>query len=148
MPDSSPRAPASRWLAPFLLTAYCTGAVAVWLPTALSLGRQCGWMALPVAVGAAVVLRGAGGRGGMASALLAAGTVAVIAAAANWLIAAAHVGAPLGLTPWLSALKLGPAYALTLLALASTRTDLVCLALGPPLAALATLGLSARRRAS
>ena len=57
--------------------------------------------------------------------------VVLIAVAANWLIAAAYVGGPMGLTPWESALRMGPHFAWTLLSLANGLGELIwlCIAL-------------------
>lgn len=51
----------------------------------------------------------------------------LIAMAANWLIAAAYVGSPMGLTPWESALRMGPHFAWTLLSLANGLGELIWL---------------------
>ena len=123
-------APGAHWLAPALLLVGCLGGAAAWILLALGSDAQCSWMAVLVGADAALLLRMARMPGGNARMLLAmAGTTAAIALA-SWGIAAAQVGRSVGVLPWLSAAKLGPAYAWTLLSLANTPADLAWLALG------------------
>lgn len=132
-------ASAPRWLAPVLLALGIAAATVLWVLAALALGRQCGWIALPVALELALILRWSGLCAGPARAALAAAGTLATSAAAQWGIAAAHIGGAMGLDPWTSALKMGPAYAATLSALANTGFDLLCLAAAPVLAAAAGL---------
>ena len=54
----------------------------------------------------------------------------LIALAANWGIAAAYIGGPMGLAPWESALRLGPHLAWTLIGLANGVAEIVWLLAG------------------
>lgn len=95
------------------------GFAALWVLLALYMDRQLGWMALLAAVDAALLLRLAGMRRGWARAACAVVATAIIIVLANWGIAAAQIGAPMGLLPWESLRKLGPDHAWTLLQLAN-----------------------------
>ena len=54
----------------------------------------------------------------------------LIALAANWGIAAAHIGGSMGLAPWESALRMGPHLAWTLIGLANGVAEIVWLLAG------------------
>ncbi|SBV38142.1 conserved membrane hypothetical protein [uncultured Stenotrophomonas sp.] len=117
-PLSTP--PAGRtqhWLwPPLLLLGSLTVAIA-WLLAALATGTHAGWMAIIAALEAAWMLRLGTLRGGRLRVAVALLATALIALAANWGIAAAWIGGPMGLTPWESALRLGPHLAWTLIGL-------------------------------
>lgn len=122
------------WLWPLMLALGSLTVVVAWTSLALASGRQHGWVALLAALEVAWMLRLGGMAPGWPRRLLAlAATVAMILAV-QWLVAAGHIGAQLGLAPWQAAPKMGAAYVWTLSQLANTAFDLACLALAPPLA--------------
>ena len=135
MTDSAVRR--ARWLAPALLLLASAGCAAAWILLALASGRQCSWMSLLAGLDAALLLRFARVRGGNARMLLALGATFATIAIASWGIAAAQVGRSVGVLPWLSAAKIGPEFAWTLLGLANTPVDWAWLAAGLLVAALA-----------
>ncbi len=125
--------PASRtqhWLWPLLLLLGSVTLAIAWLMVALATGSQAGWMAIAAAAEAAWMLRLGtlpGGRPRIAVAMLA---TLLIALAANWGIAAAYIGGPMGLAPWESALRLGPHLAWTLIGLANGIAEILWLLAG------------------
>ena len=130
MNDTSPApsAPASHaGLAFALLLVGSAGFAAGWVLLAWSRDSQCSWMAVLAALDAVLLLRLArvpAGAGRAAAAVLA--TAASITLA-NWGIVAAQMGRPMGLLPWESIAKLGPALAWTLATLANHPADLAWL---------------------
>ena len=129
-PVSTSASRSRHWLWPTLLLLGSITLVVAWLLLALSTGTQAGWMAVLAALEAAWMLRLGTFRPGPARAALAMLATILIAAAANWLIAAAYVGGPMGLTPWESALRMGPHFAWTLLSLANGLGELIWLSIG------------------
>jgi len=125
--------PASRtqhWLWPLLLLLGSVTLAIAWLMVALATGSQAGWMAVAAAAEAAWMLRLGtlpGGKARIAVAMLA---TLLIALAANWGIAAAYIGGPMGLVPWESALRLGPHLAWTLIGLANGPAEILWLLAG------------------
>ena len=125
--------PASRpqhWLWPLLLLLGSVTVAIAWLMVALATGSQAGWMAVVAAAEAAWMLRLGtlpGGKVRIALAMLATGLIAL---AANWGIAAAYIGGPMGLAPWESALRLGPHLAWTLIGLANGTAEILWLLAG------------------
>jgi hypothetical protein len=101
----------------------------LWMPLALYLGRPCGWMAVPSALAYTQILRLGGMPRGWSRATFAVLGALLTITLANWGIAAAQIGASLGLNPWDSALKLGANYAWTLSSLANRFSDVVWMAL-------------------
>ncbi|MFT4248393.1 MAG: hypothetical protein QM581_10240 [Pseudomonas sp.] len=135
MPPKTASARTSHWLWPPLLLLGCVTAVIAWMLVMLATGRQSGWMALLGALEIVWLLRlGALQPGRLRVAVAMSATLAVIVTA-NWGIAAAQIGAALGLDPWASALKLGPHLAWTLLSLAHAGLDWFCYAAALALAA-------------
>lgn len=135
MPATAPVARAA-WLAPVMLLFGSLFFSLIWIMLALFLGRTCGWMAILGAVDAFAILYFAGMRPGWkraAWALLATTGMIVLA---NWGIAATQIGISLGLSPWDSALKLGPHHAWTLASLANQTADKIWMALALVLALL------------
>ncbi len=129
-PAPSPASRPQHWLWPLLLLLGSVTLAIAWLMVALATGSQAGWMAIAAAAEAAWMLRlGAlpGGRTRIAVALLA---TLLIALAANWGIAAAYIGGPMGLAPWESALRLGPHLAWTLIGLANGTAEILWLLAG------------------
>ena len=126
----------ARWLAPALLAIGVAGCAAAWILLALASGRQCSWMALLAGLDAALLLRFARAPGGNARMLLALGATFATIAIASWGIAAAQVGRSVGVLPWLSAAKIGPEFAWTLLGLANTPVDWAWLVAGMVAAAV------------
>ncbi|MFC6840017.1 hypothetical protein [Xanthomonas theicola] len=130
MPPSSTPARTSHWLWPLLLCLGCFTALITWLLVALGLGRQSGWMAVLVALEVAWMLRMGTLPRGRLRIVVAVAATALVIVAANWGIAAAHMGAALGLDAWDSSLKLGARYAWTLSMLANRPGDLLWLCIG------------------
>ena len=125
-----------------LLLVVSLGFAAGWCLLAGSLESQVAWMAPLAALDAVVMLR----LGRMhadwrrpAWAILA--TVATILLA-NWAIAALEIGRSMGLLPWESALRLGPAYAWELLQLANGPAELAWYAASVAVAAVGASGKS------
>lgn len=138
MPSVSPPAHSSRhWLWPLLLLLGSITLAVAWLLAALATGTQAGWMAVLAALEAAWMLRLGGFRAGTARVVVALLATLLIALAANWGIAAAYVGGPMGLTPWESALRMGPHLAWTLLSLANGLGEALWLAVAAVAAWLA-----------
>ena len=107
-----------------LLLLGSAGAAAAWALLALSLDRQCGWMAVIAAVDVAWLLRlGRMPRGAMRAFLAAAGTALAIGLA-NWWIAGAQIGKMVGLLPWDAIPRLGWSHAWTLFSLANQGPEL------------------------
>ncbi len=130
MSSVSPSAhPSRHWLWPLLLVLGSITLAVAWLLAALSTGTQAGWMAVLAALEAAWMLRLGGFRAGPARVVVALLATALIALAANWGIAAAYIGGPMGLTPWESALRMGPHLAWTLLSLANGLGEALWLAI-------------------
>ncbi|HSR64451.1 MAG TPA: hypothetical protein VLM17_02445 [Xanthomonadaceae bacterium] len=120
-------AAANPWLALALLLIGSTGFAAAWVLLAWMRDRQCSWMAVLAAVDAALLLRLAHARPGRVRAAAAVLATAASIVLANWGIVAAQVGRPMGLLPWESMAKLGPALAWTLATLANHPADLAWL---------------------
>ncbi|HLT44125.1 MAG TPA: hypothetical protein VK000_05625 [Luteimonas sp.] len=125
----------ARWLAPRLLAALLlvvgiVGCAAAWILLSLASASQCSWMALLAGLDAALLLRLSGLRRGNARMLLGLGATAVTIVAASWGIAATQMGRSVGVLPWISATKLGPGFAWTLLGLANTPVDWAWLGAG------------------
>lgn len=132
---SSPARPSRHWLWPPLLLLGSVTMALAWLTFALVTGSQGGWLAIIAALEAAWMLRLGelhGGKPRMCIAMLA---TLLIALAANWGIAAAWIGGPMGLTPWESALRMGPHLGWTLIGLANGPLEILCLGIGLLLAA-------------
>ena len=128
-PVSTSASPTRHWLWPTLLLLGSITLTIAWLLVALSTGTQAGWMAVLAALEAAWMLRLGTFRPGPARAALTILTTVLIALAANWLIAAAYIGGPMGLTPWESALRMGLHFAWTLLSLANGLGELIWLSI-------------------
>jgi hypothetical protein len=131
-----PPAPA-RWLAPVILPFGGILLALLWILLALYLGRPCGWMAVPSALASALMLRLGGMPRGWLRAVAAVTATLLVIGLVNWSIAAAQIGASLGLNPWDSALKLGSDYAWTLAKLANQTADRVWMGLALVVAAIA-----------
>ena len=111
-------------LAVALLLLGSLGFAALWVLLALYTDRQLGWMAMPGAIDAVLLLRLGGMRRGWKRAACAVAATALIVVLANWGIAAGQIGAVMGLLPWESLLKLGLGYAWTLAQLANDGAEL------------------------
>ncbi|MCY7353601.1 MAG: hypothetical protein LH470_00655 [Lysobacter sp.] len=120
-----------------LLALGTAGSAAVWILLALSLDRQCSWMAVFAALDAALMLRLGGYRPGWPRALLGVVATVVTIVLANWGIAAGQMGSGMGMLPWESALKLGGSHAMLLTQLANQPVDLAWLWLSLAVAAFA-----------
>lgn len=127
---SSPARRSNHWLWPLLLLLGSSAMALAWMMAALATGTQAGWMAVLAALEVAWMLRLGGFKPGRARYLIAIAAVVVIAVVANWFIASAYIGGPMGLTPWESALRMGPRLAWTLLSLANGLGEAIWLAIG------------------
>jgi hypothetical protein len=102
----------------------CLGFAAMWVLAARLLEAQSAWLAPLAALDAALMLRlGRMPAGWTRAAWCLAATLAMILLA-NWGITATEVGIGMGLLPWESALRLGPAYAWELIRLANGPVEL------------------------
>jgi hypothetical protein len=126
---SSPAGRPHHWLWPLLLLLGSVTITVAWLLAALATSTQAGWMAVVAALEAAWMLRLGTFRPGSARVAIAIAATLLIAVAANWGIAAAYMGGPMGLTPWESALRMGPHLAWTLASLANGLAELTWLAI-------------------
>lgn len=133
IPSSNP----ARWLAPVMLPLGGILLALLWMLLALYLGRPCGWMAMSSALVFPQALRLGGISRGWPRGTLAVLATLLTIALVNWGIAAAQIGASLGLNPWDSALKLGPDYAWTLAKLANQMADRLWMGLALVVAAIA-----------
>lgn len=128
MDHTIPKAKPGIGLAIVLLIIGSLGFAALWVLLALYADRQLGWMALPAAADAALLLRlGGMRRGWMRAGYAVVATVAIVALA-NWGIAAGQIGGGMGLLPWESLQKLGLGYAWTLAQLANGNVELFWIA--------------------
>lgn len=116
---SAPPPRASRWFALSMLTLGSLGVAAAWVLLAFAHDRQESWMAVVAAIDAAAMLRLSRAPSGWTRAACGVVATAVAIALANWGIAAAQIGKLVGLLPWESLLRLGPAHAWTLISLAN-----------------------------
>ena len=127
MPPTPVSARSVNWLWPLMLLIALVAAVLLWWFVALASGRQAGWMAIFAALELAFMLRlGALRRPWLRIGLTVLGTV-LVAAVANWAIAASYLGGSLGLVPWESALRMGPHLAWTLVQLANGAAEVIWL---------------------
>ena len=111
-------------LALILLLIFSFGFAAGWCLLAGTLESQVAWMAPLAALDAVVMLRlGRVHADWRRPAWAVVATLATIMLA-NWAIAALEIGRSIGLLPWESALRLGPAYAWELLRLANGPAEL------------------------
>ena len=136
MPPATRSTRTAGWVAPVMLLRGSACLSLAWVVLSLYLERQCSWMAVLGALQAALLLRWGGMRPGPARAVLAVAAVVAMIAAAHWGMAASHLGIAMGLNPWESALKLGPAHARTLFGLANQAMDLVWFGMAVLVAAL------------
>lgn len=132
------RRSASPVLAAALLLLGSLGLAAAWVLVAMRLDAQSSWMALVAAADAALIVRVARLRPGLARACCGVLATALAIAAANWGLVAAWLGRQLGLLPWESMLKLGPELAWLLVRLSNSTADLAWLAASLVVAALAS----------
>ena len=118
----------------------CLGFAAAWVLLARLLQTQASWLALLAALDVAWMMHLGRVRPGATRVTLAVLSTVAIIAMANWGIAATEIGRSMGLLPWDSAMRLGPAYAWQLMQLANSHADLAWYAVGVVLA-----GVLARR---
>jgi hypothetical protein len=136
---SSTPAPATvPWLAPVLLLIGSTGFAAAWVLLAWTRDQQCSWMAVLGALDAVLLVRLARMPAGWLRACFAGVATALTIALANWGIAAAQMGKPMGLLPWESMGKLGPTLAWVLVSHANRPADLAWLWVALVLAVMAS----------
>ena len=132
-----PRFSSLAWALPTVATlAGVAGMVGAWVALGALAGSSFSWLALVAAVDVALLLRlthAPPGRARSAVALLA--TLAIVAIA-QWLLAATRVGALVGLEPFASLSRLGPALGWQVIKLSLDRVDWVLLLASLPLAAI------------
>ena len=102
------------------------GAAAAWLIVAAITDSRAGWMALLVAVVAALVLRIGKFPGGASRAMLAALATTAGIVTSYWLVAALPIGMAMGQWPFIAASNIGLDFAWTLTRLGSTPLDWLC----------------------
>ena len=112
------------------------GMTVAWVAAAVLSGWPCSVLALVAAVDMAVLLRLTHAPAGPLRTLLAVLATLAAIAATQWMIAATQMGAVMGLPPFASALRLGPALAFQLVRLSLDRYDWILLAAALPLAAI------------
>lgn len=134
-----------RWFALPLLVLGIFGFAAIWMLAALNAGGMLAWLAPLAAADMVLLLALARWPAGRSRALVAGLGTAITIAFAAFCIIAAQIGLGMGLRPWESVLKLGPAYAWELARLATRPTDWAWYAAGLVIALWA--GFSARRPA-
>lgn len=100
------------------------GMAAVWTLVGLILDRQCAWMAVLAAADIALLLRIGRAAPGLPRAFANLAATAAVIAIANWCIAAAQMGGPMGLPMTESLQRIGPDLVRTLLLLATQPMDL------------------------
>ena len=127
--------PSIAWILPLL--AVPAGAVAMvgaWVALGALSGSSASWLALVGALDIAALLRLTHAPpGGARSALAVLGTLAIVASS-QWLLAAARVGALVGLEPLDAAGRLGPALGWQVIQLSLDRVDWILLLASLPLA--------------
>lgn len=127
--SSSPHAsaavpPPRRVVAPLVFVLLgIFGMAAVWTMTALIVDRQCAWMAAIAAADLALLLRIGRAAPGVPRAIWNVIATAATVIVANWCIAAAQMGGPMGLPMTESLQRIGPDFAQTLLLIANQPTD-------------------------
>lgn len=125
LPSSAPGAPQGRIFAPVLFAVLgVLGMAAVWTLVAVIVDRQCAWMAVLAAADIALLLRIGRAAPGMPRALGNLAATAATVVIANWCIAAAQMGGPMGLPMTESLQRIGPDLVHTLLSLATQPVDL------------------------
>ena len=124
-------------LAMLLLVLGCLGFAAAWSLYAGMQQSQVAWMAPLAALDAVLMLRIGRMPGGWGRAAWALGGTLATIALANWCIAAIEIGRSMGLLPWDSLLKLGPAYASELTRLANGGVELTWYAVALAVAVIA-----------
>ena len=130
--------PTRTRLRPLALLAFGSlGFAAAWILLAAALDRPCSWMAVFAALDSALLLRFARFPRGAARATLAVVATAAAIGLACWGIVATRIGAPLGLMPWESVLRLGAEFGWLLVRLGNDAVDLAWFAAGLVVAALA-----------
>ena len=134
---AQPQERRARWLAPALLAIGIAGCAAAWILVATGTGDQSSWMAIVAGLDAGLLLRFSGVGRGAGKPQQQAGATALTIAVSNWGIAATQLGRSIGVLPWISATKLGPEHAWTVLALVNTPMDWTLLAIGLVAAVLA-----------
>ncbi|MEI2431028.1 hypothetical protein RDV84_13670 [Lysobacter yananisis] len=123
------------WL---LLALGTFGFAAFWTLAAVSLDRQLAWLAVLGALDIAWMLRLGGWRRGWTRAALGLIATALIVLVANWGIVAGQLSGPFGLDLASSATKLGPNLFWTLFHLANAGPELIWIAIGLVVAAVAS----------
>ncbi len=132
-----PRIPVAGWLLSCVAVGIgVLGMSAAWVAISVASGRSCSWLALLAAADMALMLRLVKTPSGAARVALAVAATLASVALSQWLIAATQLGFSMGLQPWASAMRLGPALGWSLVELSLTPVDLVLLGASLPLAAI------------
>ena len=125
------------WIVPAIATvAGVAGMVGAWVAVGALSGSSLSWLALVAALDVVLLLRLAHAPPGRGRVLVAVASTFVIVAAAQWLLAATRIGALVGLEPFASAARLGPALGWQVVKLSLGRVDWVLLLASLPLAAI------------
>jgi hypothetical protein len=135
MTPDQPRTPLPALL---LLLIGCLGFAATWVLLARLLQVQAAWLAPLAALDAAWMLRLGRMPSGWKRLAWGLSATSIMILLANWGIAATEVGIGMGLLPWESALRLGPAYAWELIRLANGPAEFAWYALALVAAAAAS----------
>ena len=116
-----------RWPALVVLLIFgVPGGAAAWLIVAAITDSRAGWMALLIAVVAALVLRIGKFPGGTSRAMLAALATTAGIVTSYWLVAALPIGMAMGQLPFIAASHMGLDFVWTLTRLGSTPLDWLC----------------------
>lgn len=125
------------WLLPGVaVLAGGAGVCAAWVAVGALSGSSSSWVALLAALDIALMLRLTRAPAGRARQVVALLATAATVAASQWFMAAARVGALVGLDPLASASRLGPALGWQVVQLSLDRVDWVLLLAALPLAVL------------
>lgn len=121
----SPTTPHTRVVAPLLIAVLgICGMSAIWTLLALIVDRQCAWVAVLTAADIALLLRLAHAAPGLPRAATTVVATLATILLANWVIAAAQIGGPMGLGLTDSVQRLGTDHAQTLFGLANQPAEL------------------------
>ena len=117
------------WLGSVAMLAAVAAMTALWSAINLHNGHLNGWLALPTALDAVLLLRLAGTRRGPVSQLLASMATLVTAGIAVWITAGTRIGRVMGMSPADSLQRMDPMLALEIAKQAGTRWDWLALLL-------------------
>ena len=134
-PPGGPTVPSRRLLPLALLSVGMLGVIAAWSIIAYATDSRAGWMALVVAVDAALLLRIGKYPAGNERISLALLTTLLGILAGYWLVAALPIAEAMGQLPFVTARHMGWDFAWTVIRLGNTPLDWICGGIGLLLAA-------------